>query len=124
MREANDPTVAPAYEQITESMVLRALEEATIRQLAAALDPGAFRGDHGSDGFTCPECHRYTAEVIDEWRWCCSWCPRHVGTTVAGQLTRLALRRHVADRYDASLRLVQTVLSPRAVPSQPKRGVA
>lgn len=106
---ATDPQVAPAYETVTESMVLRALKQATIRDLARALDPGAFKGDHGHDGFTCPRCHRYSAVVIDAFRWCCSWCSRDVGTTTGGQLTRLALRRHVADRYDASLRLVQSV---------------
>jgi hypothetical protein len=92
---------------IGEAQVLAALAVATLRDLARALDPGAFRGDHGPHGFTCPDCGRWSAEVIDAWRWRCP-CGPH-GTTTSDQRTKLALRSAVAVSYDASRRLVETL---------------
>lgn len=108
--------IAPAYPDVSEADVLAALEGASIRDLATALDPGAFRGDHGRDGFICPDCGGWTAVVLDVFRWEClgecagsvPWfAPTPARSTVSGQRTRLALRRHVAESYPASLRLVE-----------------
>lgn len=110
--------IAPAHEAITEDHVLQALSDATIRQLARAIDPGAFRGDNDPDRFRCPQCGSPgCAAVIDGWRWSCTWCSG-TDTTTGGQSTRLALRRHVAESYEASLRLVHDVAGPglRTVP--------
>lgn len=107
-----DTPIAPAYEAITEAHVLDCLREATIRQLAAALDAGAFRGDNTPDRFRCPDCGTASsASLIDDWRWTCTWCPAG-STTTSGQRTRLALRRAVSESYDASLRLVHDVAGP------------
>lgn len=106
------PQIAPAYEAITEDHVRQALRDASIRQLATALDPGAFKGDHGPDGFACPDCSAWAAVILDDWRWTCTWCTTHPATTVSGQSTRLGLASRVADRYDACLRLVHAIAGP------------
>lgn len=90
---------------ITEADVVRAIKTASIRQLANALDEGAFLRDHGPDGFICPDCGRWAAEVVDPCRWMCDACGRHS--------TRLALRNRVADDAFACLRLVRTILGER-----------
>ena len=110
--------IAPAYQSITEDDVLRCLRDADIRQLARALDPGAFKGDNGPDNFRCPSCKAPTAaQALDSFRWACTWCGPN-DTTVSDQWTRLALRRMVGDSYEASLRLVHDVAGPgvRQVP--------
>lgn len=112
----SDPIISPAYDEVHESDVVAALEAATLRQLASALDPGAFRGDHRSDGFRCPDCGFWNAVVLDDFRWTCPQCPDDWTSTVSAQRTKLALRAHVARRYDACLRLVVDVVDPRAIP--------
>lgn len=117
-RDSSSIAIAPAYNEITEGHVLEALRDATIRQLATALDPGAFRGDNTPDRFRCPQCGSPgCASVIDAWRWSCTWCDG-ADTTTGGQSTRLALRSAVAHSYEASLRLVHDVAGPglRTVP--------
>ena len=64
---------------LRERDVLAAATDADLRILVRALDPGAFRNDHGPDGFTCPTCSRWTAEVCSEVLWRCEACG-HVGT--------------------------------------------
>lgn len=115
----SDPVIAPAHQSITESMVVQALDAATIRQLAVALDPGAFKADHGSDGFRCPDCGTWSAVIIDAWRWTCRWCVQTRESTTGGQRTRLALRARVGESYEACVRLVQEASGPslRPVPS-------
>ena len=110
--------IAPST-TVTEKQVVAALGSASIRQLAAALDPGAFKGEHGRDGFTCPDCDSWSARILDGWRWeCVGSCtdlsaffqpspPKR--TTTAGQRTRLGLAHRVADRFDACVRLVELV---------------
>ena len=116
----SDPRIAPAYDEIRESHVVEALEQATIRQLARALDPGAFRGDHGTDGFRCPDCRHWNAEVLDDFRWTCPYCPGDWTTTTSTQRTKLGLRRRVEDSYEACLRLVVDVIDPRTMPTNLK----
>lgn len=108
--DEGSPRVAPSVD-VTEAEVLDALRKASIRQLAKALDDGAFRGrTHGKTGFRCPRCHEWSARIISDWRWHCSQCPGSPyseGTTVEGQGTRLGLRAAVAADYGASVRLVK-----------------
>lgn len=105
-----DTPVAPVKPDVTEADLLDALGRASIRQLVRALDPGSFKRDHGSSGFTCPRCHHWRAKVLDEWRWrctgACASAPGSSGTTLRGQGTRLELRRRVAEDYGAATRLV------------------
>ena len=68
-----------ALPNLLERDVLAAATDADLRTLVRALDPGAFRGDHGPDGFTCPTCGQWAAEVCSEVLWHCAPCG-HVGT--------------------------------------------
>lgn len=116
-----DPIISPAYNDIRESDVVQALEQASLRELARALDPGAFRGDHKDDGFRCPDCGFWNAVVLDEFRWTCPWCPGvDRTTTTSSQRTKIALRARVADNYEACLRLVVDVIDPRTMPNVKK----
>lgn len=116
-----DTTILPDR-RVTETDVVAALESATLRQLATALDPGAFQGDHGPDGFTCPDCHRWTAEVLDTFRWVCRACqddramagPWQPSSTTSDQRTRLALVYAVGSSYLAASRLVSLTSMGRA----------
>ena len=83
-----------AYPTLTEGTVRERVTDADIGTLARALDRGAFRGDHGASGFTCPRCERWAAEVTSESLWHCSAC-EHAGTRYG--LVQLVL----ADAYAA-----------------------
>lgn len=101
--------IAPAYPKVTEADVLAAIDRASIRQLAQALDGGAFQGQHGRDGFRCPDAGHWSAKILDAWRWECAQCAGQLFTTTSGHRTRLALARHVADRFEACVSLVRIV---------------
>lgn len=83
---------------------MAALAEASIYDLARAFDESAFVGDKSPDRFACPDCGSWLAEIIDSWRWACPCWPST--TTTGAQRTKLALRQHVAARFDACRRLV------------------
>jgi hypothetical protein len=83
-----------AYPTLTEGTVRERVTDADIGTLARALDRGAFRGDHGSSGFTCPHCERWAAEVTSPSLWYCSAC-EYAGTRYG--LVQLVL----ADAYAA-----------------------
>ena len=68
-----------AHPALTEMDVRDRVMAASIRQLARAIDPGAFHGDHGTTGFVCPRCERWAAEVTSASLWYCAAC-RHTGT--------------------------------------------
>lgn len=61
------------YPDLSEHDVLEAISNADIRTLALALDEGAFRGHHGREGFTCPHCRYFNAEIVSPSIW---WCPQ------------------------------------------------
>ena len=62
------------YPNLDERAVLSAVTNADITTLVRALDEGAFRNDHGSDGFRCPRCGSWSAEVVGAALWFCSAC--------------------------------------------------
>ena len=68
-----------AFPTLREHDVLAAIRDADLRTLARALDPGAFGGDHGPNGFRCPTCAGWSAEVCSEVLWRCEPCG-HTGT--------------------------------------------
>jgi len=68
-----------AFPDLDEATVRHSVTEASIRDLARALDAGAFHGDHGNDGFVCPRCGMWSAEITSPSLWYCSMCP-HTGT--------------------------------------------
>ena len=78
-RTATPRRWSDAYPNLRERDVLAAITDADLRHLARALDPGAFQGDHGPNGFTCPTCARWTAEVVSDVLWHCHPCG-HTGT--------------------------------------------
>jgi hypothetical protein len=85
----------------SEGEVFAAIDRADIRSLVQALCVGAFQGDHGPNGFVCPRCGGWAAEVLSGARWMCSRCDRY--STIA------ELRRHVAEDAFAALRLATGV---------------
>ncbi len=105
---AGPVAIAPAHPGVSEVDAMKAAQAADIRTLARALDPGAFQGDHGLDGFVCPKCGRWSAEIIDPWRWCCrEGCPSFgPSTTTSRHRTRIELRDLVAHNYEATVRLL------------------
>jgi hypothetical protein len=85
----------------SEREVIAAIDRADIRTLVRALCVGAFEGDHGPDGFVCPRCGGWSAEVLNPSRWMCNSCDRYS--------TVMELRRHVAEDAFAALRLATGV---------------
>lgn len=77
--------------------VRSAIDQAGIRALVTALCTGAFKNDFGDNGFACPRCGNWSAEVLDAFRWLCSSCWTHS--------TIWELRRHVSEDVYAALRL-------------------
>jgi hypothetical protein len=67
------------YPSLDEGTVRERVTAADIGVLARALDPGAFRGDHSNNQFTCPNCRHWYAEVTSPSLWRCQVC-EHVGT--------------------------------------------
>jgi hypothetical protein len=68
-----------AYPGLTEGTVRERVTASGIGPLVRALDPGAFRGDHGNSRFTCPHCSSWRAEVTSPSLWYCEGCD-HAGT--------------------------------------------
>ena len=77
-RTADRPWSA-AHPALTETDVRDRVMAATIRELARAIDPGAFHGDHGTAGFACPRCEQWAAEITSASLWYCAAC-EHTGT--------------------------------------------
>lgn len=81
----------------TEAEVFAAIDQANIRQLAKALCTGAFQNDFGDNGFACPRCCAWSAEVLSSCRWFCASCKAHS--------TIVELQRRVRENVYAALRL-------------------
>lgn len=64
------------FPTLDERQVLAAISNADIRTLVRALDEGAFRNDHGADGFRCVRCDGWSAEVVSAALWWCRVCDR------------------------------------------------
>lgn len=77
--------------------VRAAIDQADIRALVTALCTGAFQNDFGDNGFACPRCGRWSAEVLDACRWLCSFCETHS--------TVWELQRRVREDVYAAMRL-------------------
>jgi hypothetical protein len=99
-RKHNPPRAwSDGYPNLPERDVLAAITTADARHLAGALDPGAFRGDHDPNGFTCPRCRFFHAEITGPCIWWCPMCDR------AG--TRYELAHYVACDATAAVRLAR-----------------
>lgn len=81
----------------TEAEVFATIDQADIRTLVTALCTGAFQGDFGDNGFACPRCGAWSAEVLSTCRWFCVSCGAHS--------TILELKRRVSEDVYAALRL-------------------
>ena len=89
-----------AFRDVDERQVLGAITAASLRDLARALDEGAFRGDRAPDRFVCPRCERGRAEVVSEALWFCATCDEPG--------TRYHLAHEVACDAFASIRLARS----------------
>ena len=97
----SDRSWSDCYPTVRERDVLAAITDAPIRTLVRSFDEGAFRNDHGPNGFVCPRCGAWRAEVTTPALWWCAVCDRPG--------TRYELAHLVACDPFASVRLAQLV---------------